>query len=129
MGRSMIIFLAGLQDIPEPFYEAAAIDGAGRWANDRVWLYDFSEALGPGTRCTLKARSDWKPSSGALTALVLTTLPTATAQVAYMALFGLGSTVGMAALSGLIGWPLARWAAHEGVWGTWHGATRSCAAS
>ena len=28
MGRSMIIFLAGLQDIPEPFYEAASIDGA-----------------------------------------------------------------------------------------------------
>jgi hypothetical protein len=53
--------------------------------------------------------------SGALTALVLTTLPSATAQLTYMALFGLGSTVGMAALSGLIGWPLARWAAHEGV--------------
>ncbi len=32
MGRSMIIFLAGLQDIPEPFYEAASIDGAGPWA-------------------------------------------------------------------------------------------------
>ena len=32
--------------------------GSGRWANDRVWLYDFSEAPGPGTRCTLKARSD-----------------------------------------------------------------------
>jgi len=41
--------------------------GTGRWANDRVWLYDFSEAPGPGTRCTLKARSDWKPSAGALT--------------------------------------------------------------
>ena len=41
--------------------------GSGRWANDRVWLYDFSEAPGPGTRCTLKARSDWKPLAGALT--------------------------------------------------------------
>jgi hypothetical protein len=46
--------------------------------------------------------------SGALTALVLTTLPTTAARLSYMALFGLGSTVGMAALSGLLGWPLAR---------------------
>ena len=46
--------------------------------------------------------------SGALTALVLTTLPTTAARLTYMALFGLGSTLGMAALSGLLGWPLAR---------------------
>lgn len=46
--------------------------------------------------------------SGALTALVLTTLPTTAARLTYMALFGLGSTLGMAAMSGLIGWPLAR---------------------
>src|SRR5476649_2778710 len=36
--------------------------------------------------------------SGALTALVLTTLPSTAARVTYMALFGLGSTVGMAVL-------------------------------
>jgi hypothetical protein len=53
--------------------------------------------------------------SGALTALVLTTLPSVTAQVAYIALFGLGSTLGMAALSGLLGWPLARWGTHRAV--------------
>ena len=46
--------------------------------------------------------------SGALTALVLATLPTTAAQLAYMGLFGLGSTIGMAALSGILGWPLAR---------------------
>jgi hypothetical protein len=46
--------------------------------------------------------------SGALTALVLATLPTTAARLAYMTLFGLGSTLGMAALSGLLGWPLAR---------------------
>ena len=46
--------------------------------------------------------------SGALTALVLTTLPSTTARLTYMAVFGLGSTLGMAALSGLLGWPLAR---------------------
>jgi hypothetical protein len=46
--------------------------------------------------------------SGALTALVVATLPSTAARVTYMALFGLGSTLGMAALSGLLGWPLAR---------------------
>jgi hypothetical protein len=51
--------------------------------------------------------------SGALAALVLTTLPSMTARLAYMTLFGLGSTAGMAALSGLLGWPLARLGAHE----------------
>src|SRR4029453_6995816 len=28
---NMVIFLAGLQSIPERLYEAASIDGAGRW--------------------------------------------------------------------------------------------------
>jgi multiple sugar transport system permease protein len=31
-GAPMIIFLAGLRQIPVMYYEAAAIDGAGRWA-------------------------------------------------------------------------------------------------
>ena len=34
-GGSMVIFLAGLQGIPESFYEAAELDGAGRWAKLR----------------------------------------------------------------------------------------------
>ncbi len=34
-GSSMIIFLAGLQGIPDIYYEAAEIDGAGRWAKLR----------------------------------------------------------------------------------------------
>jgi hypothetical protein len=53
--------------------------------------------------------------SGALTALVLATLPTTAARLTYMALFGLGSTAGMAALSGLLGWPLARLGTHHAV--------------
>ena len=53
--------------------------------------------------------------SGALTALVLTTLPSTRARLTYMALFGLGSTLSMAALSGLLGWPLARLGAHSSV--------------
>jgi hypothetical protein len=51
--------------------------------------------------------------SGALTALVLSTLPTTAARLTYVVLFGLGSTVGMAALSGLLGWPLARIGLHH----------------
>ncbi len=30
-GTAMVLFLAGLQSIPEDVYEAAALDGAGRW--------------------------------------------------------------------------------------------------
>lgn len=35
LGGSMVIYLAGLQGIPEALYEAADIDGAGRWAKMR----------------------------------------------------------------------------------------------
>jgi ABC-type nickel/cobalt efflux system permease component RcnA len=52
--------------------------------------------------------------SGALTALVLTTLPSTAARLAYVTLFGVGSTLGMAAMSGLFGWPLAHFGRHEG---------------
>ncbi len=51
--------------------------------------------------------------SGALTALVLATLTTTAARITYMSLFGLGSTAGMAILSGLLGWPLARLGANR----------------
>ena len=53
--------------------------------------------------------------SGALTALVLTTLPTTAERLMYISLFGLGSTCGMAVLSGVLGWPLARLGAHPGI--------------
>ena len=42
--------------------EGATVVGAGRWASDRVWLYDFREPLPPGVRCVAKLRSDWQPS-------------------------------------------------------------------
>jgi len=35
LGGGMVIFLAGLQGIPNEFYEAAEIDGAGPWA--KLW--------------------------------------------------------------------------------------------
>jgi hypothetical protein len=53
--------------------------------------------------------------SGALTALVLTTLPTTAARITYISLFGLGSTLGMAALSGVLGWPMARLGSNHAV--------------
>jgi multiple sugar transport system permease protein len=34
-GNTMVIFLAGLQSVPRELYEAAEIDGAGRWAKFR----------------------------------------------------------------------------------------------
>jgi len=53
--------------------------------------------------------------SGALTALVMATIPSIGARLTYLALFGVGSTLGMAALSGLLGWPIARVGTHGGV--------------
>ena len=53
--------------------------------------------------------------SGALTALVLTTLPTTAARITYISLFGLGSTLGMAAMSGVLGWPMARLGSNHAV--------------
>src|SRR5580765_8000515 len=46
--------------------------------------------------------------SGALTALVLATLTSTLARITYMTLFGFGSTLGMAVLSVMVGWPLAK---------------------
>lgn len=46
--------------------------------------------------------------SGALTALVLAELPTSAARLTYILLFGAGSVVGMALLTGLAGVPLMR---------------------
>ncbi len=46
MGFAMVIFLAGLQTIPKSLYEAARIDGAGKWA-------EFRYVTLPGLRPTL----------------------------------------------------------------------------
>jgi len=51
--------------------------------------------------------------SGALTALVLATLTSTAARLTYMTLFGFGSTLGMALLSGVLGWPLAKISANR----------------
>ncbi len=46
MGFAMVIFLAGLQTIPKSLYEAARIDGAGRWG-------EFRYVTLPGLRPTM----------------------------------------------------------------------------
>ncbi len=46
--------------------------------------------------------------SGALTALVMAELPTASARLSYIALFGAGSVVGMSLLTGLAGVPMMK---------------------
>ena len=51
--------------------------------------------------------------SGAITALVVATLPSTLTRLAYLALFGIGMTIGMTVLSGLLGWPLARLGGHD----------------
>lgn len=61
--------------------------------------------------------------SGALAALVLAGLPNASARLLYIALFGLGSMLGMALLSGLLGWPLARFGHRSGAARALAGAT------
>jgi nitrile hydratase accessory protein len=53
--------------------------------------------------------------SGALTALVVATLPSTATRLGYLALFGIGSTLGMVALSGLLGWQIARMGSERGV--------------
>lgn len=45
VGMHMVIWLAGLQTIPATLYEAASIDGAGRWAQ-------FKNVTWPGLRST-----------------------------------------------------------------------------
>jgi hypothetical protein len=45
--------------------------------------------------------------SGALTALIAAEFPSVAGRIAYVAVFGIGATIGMAALSGLAGVPLA----------------------
>ncbi len=78
-------------------------------------------ASAPASRWTLARRPllvgavHGLAGSGALTALVMATIPSMGARLIYLALFGVGSTLGMAALSGLMGWPIARLGTHGAV--------------
>ncbi len=61
---SQAVVAFGDPRLPDPFSiscQGAAPPGTGRWASDRVWLYDFREPLPPGTRCVARLRAEWKP--------------------------------------------------------------------
>ncbi|MDX3106660.1 carbohydrate ABC transporter permease [Nonomuraea angiospora] len=45
-GYTMLIYIAGLRNVPKPVYEAAALDGAGRW---RSFLHVTWPLLAPAT--------------------------------------------------------------------------------
>lgn len=61
--------------------------------------------------------------SGALTAMALAAMPTLLGRLLYIAMFGIGSALGMAMLSGVLGIPLARTAARPRL----HRAVSLCA--
>jgi multiple sugar transport system permease protein len=44
IGWTMVVFLAGLQSVPQELYEAAAMDGAGAWARFRYVTIPFLRA-------------------------------------------------------------------------------------
>jgi uncharacterized protein YfaS (alpha-2-macroglobulin family) len=54
---------------PAPFTvscaDAAAARGQGRWATDRIWVYEFEADLPPGSRCRMDPVSGYKSASGA----------------------------------------------------------------
>ena len=56
MGFTMIIFIAGLQTIPEDLYEAAQIDGAARWQSFRFVTWPL---LTPSVNTNLFVEYHW----------------------------------------------------------------------
>ena len=74
-------------------------------------------------RWTLSVRPLWVgllhglAGSGALTALVLAELHSTAARLSYIALFGVGSTAGMALMTSLLGASLARFGASRWLLG------------
>ncbi|MEJ8823410.1 MG2 domain-containing protein [Variovorax humicola] len=45
--------------------DAAGSKGTGRWVNEKQWVYDFENDLGPGVRCTVTRVAGFKSASGA----------------------------------------------------------------
>jgi len=88
------------------------------WGRTSLLISRRGGVYAPFFRPLLVGMAHGLAGSGALTALVVTTLPTLGARLAFVALFGVTSTLSMAAASGLLGWPLARL-------GTRHIVTRS----
>ena len=127
-GGLMVLLRADMPTFASELFEfcvVALLIGFGvraiyQGASGRVALRTHSHAKGgtpaPGSeshwrfarRPLIVGAAHGLAGSGAITALVVTTLPSAVTRISYLALFGIGTTVGMALLSGLLGWPLAR---------------------
>ncbi len=44
--------------------QGAEAAGSGRWTSPREWVFDFRQALPPGTRCQVRRLPDWRPLAG-----------------------------------------------------------------
>jgi len=98
----------------------AMYQGAGRHVPGRTHSHAKPAArsdVGPWTiaRPFLVGAVHGLAGSGAITALVVATLPSTTTRLSYLALFGIGSTLGMTVLSGLLGWHIAQVGAGRSV--------------
>jgi len=110
----------GSQSLLARFARLGPLCGSQRVRNSRNEPHSGPEALSPFqvdrwtlARPLLVGAVHGLAGSGALTALVVTTLPSTATRLAYLMLFGVGSTLGMVVLSGLLGWPIARLGTHH----------------
>jgi hypothetical protein len=98
LGVALMLMGIGLRSITRAPRAHVHVDPSHQ---DRRW--------GGARRSLLVGTVHGLAGSGALTALVASRLPSTFDRLLTVALFGLGSVVGMATLSGVAGWPLARW--------------------
>ena len=87
--------------VPSHVHATTRLGGRGSWGRLRL-----------ARRPLLVGAVHGLAGSGVLTALVVTAFPSMVTRLAYLAMFGVGSTAGMAILSGVLGWPLARLGGH-----------------
>ena len=110
-GRAVIIAARQGSDGPQTLHRHGLIVHSHAAGASHVHVGDWALARRP----LLIGMVHGLAGSGALTALVFAALPTAAARVTYLLLFGLGSTLSMAAMSGLLGWPLARLGSNQAL--------------
>ena len=48
-----------------PFDIQCSATGSGRWADEKTWVYDFTQDLAPGEQCSFSLKSEYKIPSGA----------------------------------------------------------------
>ncbi|HMK43520.1 MAG TPA: MG2 domain-containing protein [Dissulfurispiraceae bacterium] len=51
--------------LPDPFIISCPVGGAGRWADTRIWVYDFAQNLPAGMNCSFTLKEGLKILSGA----------------------------------------------------------------